>query len=82
MAEQPDITTQMDTAVTPLPKLETKLKTISGLLCDTVYDHLIYTVQENSSGQQYRHKLKDFLGAKQTEFFTTYVNMKYKPKPN
>lgn len=82
MSQRPNITAQMDTPVSPLPKLETKLKTIAGLLCDNVYDHLVYTVQENSSGQQYRHKLRDFLSTKQNEFFTTYVNTKYSPKPN
>ena len=79
MSQRPNITNQLDIPITPLPKLETKLKTIAGLLCDNVYDHLVYIVQDKSSGQQYRHKLRDFLSAKQNEFFTTYVNTKYKP---
>lgn len=80
--EQPKITNQMDTPLIPLPKLETKLKTIAGLLCDNVYDYLVYIVQDKSSGQIYRHKLRDFLIQKQDGFFTTYVNTKYNPKPN
>ena len=71
------ITKQISNEITPLPKLETKLKTLTSLLCDTIYDHLIFNVQENSSGQQYRHKLQDFLTKKQDEFYKDYIIKKY-----
>ena len=71
------ITKQISNELTPLPKLETKLKTLTGLLCDNIYDHLVFTVQENSSGPQYRNKLKDFLSAKQDEFYSGYITTKY-----
>jgi hypothetical protein len=63
------ITKNITNEIVPLPKLDTKLRTLTGLLCDNIYDHLIFNVQENSSGQQYRHKLQYFLTAKQDEFY-------------
>ena len=71
------LTKQISNEITPLPKLETKVKTLTGLLCDTIYDHLVFNLQENSSGPQYRHKLKAFLSAKQDEFYSGYITTKY-----
>ncbi len=68
------ITTHISKEIVPLPKLETKLKTLTGLLCDNIYDHLVFTVQDNSSGQQYRTKLQDFLTVKQNEFFKQHTS--------
>jgi hypothetical protein len=64
-----NITKHISKEIVPLPKLDTKLRTLTGLLCDNIYDHLVFNVQENSSGQQYRHKLQEFLTAKQEEFY-------------
>ena len=71
------LTQQISTEITPLPKLETKLRTLIGLLCDNIYDHLVFNVQENSSGTQYRHKLQSFLTKKQDEFYKDYSITKY-----
>jgi hypothetical protein len=71
------LTKQISNDLTPLTKLETKLKTLTGLLCDSIYDHLIFNVQENSSGTQYRHKLQEFLSTKQYEFYNKYITTKY-----
>lgn len=68
------------TGLTPLPKLDTKMQTLIGLLCDSIYDHLVFTVQDNSSGPGYRHKLQEFLTAKQTEFYSDYILTKYSAK--
>lgn len=65
------------TGLTPLPKLDTKMHTLTGLLCDAIYDHLVFTVQDNSSGTGYRHKLQEFLTAKQNEFNSDYILTKY-----
>lgn len=74
------LNTHVTTGLTPLPKLETKAQTITGLLCDAIYDHLVFTVQENSSGPRYRHKLQEFLTSKQTEFYSDYILTKYSAK--
>lgn len=76
------VTNQIANEVVPLPKLETKLRTLTSLLCDNIYDHLIFNVQENSSGLQYRHKLQEFLTTKQTEFYNTYIPLKYSSSTN
>jgi hypothetical protein len=70
-------TKQISNSITPFPKLETKVNTLTGLLCDNIYDHLVFNVQENSSGQQYRHKLQAFLSEKQDEFYKEYIITKY-----
>ena len=70
-------TKQISNGIAPLPKLEIKVNTLTGLLCDNIYDHLVFNVQENSSGQQYRHKLQAFLSAKQDEFYKEYIITKY-----
>lgn len=74
------LNTLVTTGLTPMPKLNTKMQTITGLLCDSIYDHLVFTVQDNSSGAGYRHKLQEFLTAKQTEFYSYYILTKYSGK--
>lgn len=51
-------------------KLKHNLETLTSLLCDSLYDQLIYKIQDNSTSQQYRRQVRDFLKASTAEFIS------------
>lgn len=41
-------------------RLRVKLETVTSAMCGTIYDYLIYRVQENSASQTYKQQVRTF----------------------
>ena len=41
-------------------KLKVKLETVTSAMCGTIYDYLIYRVQDNSASQAYKQQVRAF----------------------
>lgn len=52
---------ELDIGNTSPEQLKQNMSVLSSLLADTVYDHLIYKIQENSTSREYRSQVRQFL---------------------
>ncbi len=52
---------ELDIGNTSQDQLKQNMTVMASLLVDTVYDHLIYKIQENSTSREYRGQVHQFL---------------------